>query len=154
PNAWRYRDYVIRALNADVPYDQWVLEHVAGDLLTQPRRHPRQGFNESIIGTAFFWLGQRDHSPVDVRQHQAELIDNQIDVLTKTFLGLTVACARCHDHKFDAIPTEDYYALYGILSSSRYTQAAIDPPVLSASQVANLNQIKQQLRHAAACGWL
>src|SRR5262249_10140278 len=126
-NAWRYRDYVIRAFNADVPYDRFVMEHLAGDLMAQPRRNPADGSNESVIGTAFYWLGQRDHSPVDVRLHQAELIDNQIDVLSKTFLGLTVACARCHDHKFDAISTRDYYSLYGVLDSSRYAQRSLEP---------------------------
>jgi len=121
-NAWRYRDYIIRAFNADVPYDQFVVEHIAGDLLQNPRHHPAEHFNESIIGTGFFWLGQRDHSPVDIRLHQAELIDNQIDVMCKTFLGLTVSCARCHDHKFDAISSKDFYSLYGVLESSRYAQ--------------------------------
>jgi len=111
PEAWRYRDYVIRALNADVPYDQFVIEHIAGDLTPRPRRHPTEGYNESIIGTGFWWLSQGTHSPVDVRQDEAERVDNQIDVFSKTFLGLTVACARCHDHKFDAISTEDFYAL-------------------------------------------
>jgi hypothetical protein len=154
PNAWRYRDYVIRAFNADVPYHQFVMEHIAGDLLAQPRRHPVEGFNESVIGTAFYWLGQRDHSPVDIRQHQAELIDNQIDVLTKTFLGLTVACARCHDHKFDAIPTQDYYSLYGILSSSRYCQAAIDNPKGIADIAQQLGNLKQQLRQVVGNAWL
>ena len=125
-NAWRYRDYVIRAFNADVPYDQFMKEHVAGDLLAEPRRHPVEGFNESVIGTAFYWFGQQKHSPVDIRQETADTIDNQIDVLTKTFMGMTVSCARCHDHKFDAISTEDYYALFGVLGSSRYAQAAID----------------------------
>jgi hypothetical protein len=154
PNAWRYRDYVIRAFNADVPYDQFVIEHVAGDLLERPRRHPTEGFNESVIGTGFYWLGQRDHSPVDVRQHQAEVIDNQIDVLTKTFLGLTVACARCHDHKFDAIPTQDYYSLYGIFSSSRYAQAAIDRPEALADKVEQLKSLKERLPEAVAPAWI
>ena len=67
PNAWRYRDYVIRAFNDDVPYDQFALEHIAGDLLDKPRRHPTEGFNESQIGTAFYWFSQQTHSPVDVR---------------------------------------------------------------------------------------
>lgn len=144
PNAWRYRDYVIRALNADVPYDQFAREHLAGDLLDPPRRHPTEGFNESIIGTAFYWFGQRPHSPVDVKQHQAEVIDDQIDVLSKTFLGLTVACARCHDHKFDALSARDYYALYGILGSSRYAQRAIDPPAPDESQ----SRLRAALREA------
>jgi hypothetical protein len=126
PNAYQYRDYVIRALNADVPYDQFVREHVAGDLLPNPRRHATEGFNESIIGSGFWFLGEEVHSPVDVRQDQADRFDNRIDVLGKTFLGLTVACARCHDHKFDAISTQDYYALYGVLSSSNYRLARFD----------------------------
>ena len=124
-NAWRYRDYVIRAFNTDVPYNQFVVEQIAGDLLESPRRHPVEGFNESVIGTGFFWLGQRAHSPVDVRLEQAEVIDNQIDVTAKSLLGLTVACARCHDHKFDAISTRDYYSLFGVLAGSRYAQNSI-----------------------------
>ena len=70
-NAWRYRDYVIRALNADVPYDQFVREHVAGDLLETPRRHPTEGFDESILATAFWYLGEAVHAPVDSRADQA-----------------------------------------------------------------------------------
>ena len=120
PNAYQYRDYVIRAFNADVPYDQFVTEHVAGDLLDQPRLHPTEGFNESILGTGFWFLGEEVHSPVDIRQDEADRFDNRIDVLTKTFLGLTVSCARCHDHKFDAISTKDYYSLFGFLESSSY----------------------------------
>ena len=127
PNAYHYRDYVIRAFNADVPYDQFVAEHVAGDLLPTPRLHPTEGFNESILGTGFWFLGEEVHSPVDIRQDQADRFDNRIDVLTKTFLGLTVACARCHDHKFDAISTKDYYALSGFLESSRLPAGLLRP---------------------------
>ncbi len=123
PNAFEYRDYVIRALNADVPYDQFVIEHVAGDLLDKPRLHPTEGWNESIIGTGFWYLGEWIHSPVDIRKDECDRIDNQIDVFSKTFLGLTVACARCHDHKFDAISQADYYALAGYLQSSSYRLA-------------------------------
>ncbi len=119
PGAWAYRDYCIRAFNADVPYDQFFLEHVAGDLLPRPRRHPVRGFNESILGTAFFFLHQGKHSPVDVRAEEADRMDNQIDVLGKTFFALTLACARCHEHKFDPISIEEYYALCGYLQSSR-----------------------------------
>jgi hypothetical protein len=120
PNAFEYRDYVIRALNADVPYDQFVIEHVAGDLLDKPRLHPTEGWNESIIGTGFWFLGEWIHSPVDIRKDECDRVDNQIDVFSKTFLGLTVSCARCHDHKFDAISQADYYALAGYLQSSSY----------------------------------
>jgi hypothetical protein len=120
PNAFEYRDYVIRALNADVPYDQFVIEHVAGDLLEKPRLHPQEKFNESIIGTGFWFLGEWCHSPVDIRKDECDRIDNMLDVFSKTILGITVACARCHDHKFDAISQRDYYALAGFLQSSSY----------------------------------
>ncbi len=102
PNAWQYRDYVIRAINADVPYDRFVTEHLAGDLVSPPRLHPSEGFNESILGTGFWWFEEAVHSPVDIRQDECDRIDQRLDVLSKTFLGLTVACAlprpqiRCH----------------------------------------------------------
>ncbi len=144
--AWRYRDYVIRAFNADLPYDQFVIEHIAGDTLDPPRRHPVDGTNESILATAFLWFGQEVHSPVDVRQHEADRVENQVDVLAKTFLGLTVACARCHDHKFDAISTRDYYAFYGIVGSSRYTQASIDPPERILAPASRLEALKEEIR--------
>ncbi|MBM3848211.1 MAG: DUF1549 domain-containing protein, partial [Verrucomicrobia bacterium] len=127
PHAWQYRDYLIRAFNADVPYDQFVREHVAGDLLEQPRRHPTAGFNESVIGTGWWYMHQATHGPVDPYQDEADRIDNQIDVFSKTFLGLTVACARCHDHKFDPISAQDYYGLSAYLRGSRQNIAYLDP---------------------------
>lgn len=126
PNAWQYRDYVIRALNADVPYNQFVVEHIAGDLMEPPRRHPEQGFNESVLGTGFWFLGEEVHSPIELQADELDRTDNKIDVFSKTFLALTVACARCHDHKFDAISTKDYYALAGYLLSSSYRQVPFD----------------------------
>ncbi|HZL87066.1 MAG TPA: PSD1 and planctomycete cytochrome C domain-containing protein [Pirellulaceae bacterium] len=120
PNAFEYRDYVIRALNANVPYDQFVIEHIAGDLLDKPRLHATEKWNESIIGTGFWFFGEWIHSPVDIRKDETDRIDNMIDVFSKTFLGLTVSCARCHDHKFDAISQADYYALSGYLQSASY----------------------------------
>lgn len=126
PNAFQYRDYVIRALNADVPYDRFVVEHLAGDLLVEPRRHPQTGGNESILGTGFWFLGEECHSPVDIRQDETDRIDNKIDVMSKTFLGLTLACARCHDHKFDALSTKDYYAMSGFVLGMSYRQSAFE----------------------------
>jgi hypothetical protein len=126
PNAFQYRDYVIRALNADVPYDQFVREHIAGDLLPQPRLHPTEKFNESVLGTGFWFLGEWVHSPVDIRKDETDRFDNMLDVMSKTFLGVTVACARCHDHKFDAISTADYYSLSGFLQSSDYRQVRFE----------------------------
>ncbi len=126
PNAFEYRNYVIRALNEDVPYDQFLTEHVAGDLLENPRLHPEQKYNESVLGTGFWHLGEWVHSPVDIRKDETDRFDNMIDVFSKTFLGLTVACARCHDHKFDAISQQDYYSLAGYLQSSAYRQVRFD----------------------------
>jgi cytochrome c553 len=149
PDAYGYRDYVIRAFNADVPYDQFVREHIAGDLLPEPRRHRTTGFNESILGTGFWFLGEAKHSPVDVRGDEADRIDNQIDVLSKTFLGLTVACARCHDHKFDAISTKDYYALAGYVESSRQQRAFIDRAEDRRKTLEQLRDLRGQYRAVA-----
>jgi hypothetical protein len=143
PHAWQYRDYVIRAINDDLPYDQFVREHIAGDLITNPRRHPVTGINESIIATGFWFLCEDKHAPVDVKAEEAVRVDNQIDVFGKTFLGLTIACARCHDHKFDAITTEDYYALSGFLQSSRRRVEWLDPNGGQAKLIADIRQQKQ-----------
>jgi hypothetical protein len=148
PNAYQYRDYLIRAFNADVPYNRFVIEHVAGDLLDKPRLHPTEGFNESILGTGFWFLGEEVHSPVDIRQDQADRFDNRIDVMSKTFLGLTVACARCHDHKFDAISTKDYYALFGFLESSSYRLVRFDSLLHNRQIAEELWKLRDQSRPA------
>lgn len=144
PHAWRYRDYLIRAINADVPYDQFTLEHIAGDLLPEPRRNPEHQYNESIIATGWWYLHEQTHAPTDVRQHEADRIDNQIDAFGKTFLGLTLGCARCHDHKFDAVSTRDYYALAGFLQSSRQQEAQLDPDVKIRAAVKQLQAIRDE----------
>ncbi|MGC6489040.1 MAG: DUF1549 and DUF1553 domain-containing protein [Planctomycetota bacterium] len=151
PNAWRYRDYVIRALNADVPYDQFVREHIAGDLMDPPRRDA-EGRNESVQATASWWFPEQTHSPVDAMQHQADRIDNQIDVFGKAFLGMTIACARCHDHKFDAIPTRDYYSLFGYVQSSRYVQAPIQPVAPNAAPYRRALALQRDLAAAWRAG--
>ena len=143
-DAWKYRDYVIRAINQDVPYDQFVKEHLAGDLLTNPRTNPKQLYNESITGTGFWFLHENKHGPVDVRAEEAAIIDNQIDVFSKTFLGMTLACARCHDHKFDAISTADYYAMAGYLQSSRRQAAWLDPDQKIKQQLSQLAETKSR----------
>jgi cytochrome c553 len=149
PAAYAYRDYIIRAFNGDLPYDQLVVEHMAGDLLTVPRRHPVDRFNESIIGTGYYFLGEAKHSPVDIRGDAADRTDNQIDVWTKTFLGLTVSCARCHDHKFDAISNRDYYALAGYLRSSRYQQAFYEDAGPTRELVRRLKELRSRAQPLA-----
>ena len=144
PDSWRYRDHVIRNFNADVPYDQMLVEHVAGDLLEAPRIDPASGMNESLLATASWWLGEANHAPTDVRDDEMTRIDNQIDVVSKAFLGLTVSCARCHDHKFDAISTADYYSLAGYLVSSRRQLAMHDPGGEIARRAARLRELQSE----------
>ena len=115
PHAWRYRDYVIGAFNADMPYDQFIREQIAGDLLPAKNGHERA---EHIIATGFLALGSRNLNDKNSRQFVLDMADEQIDTVSQAVLGLTVACARCHDHKFDPIPQRDYYALAGIFLST------------------------------------
>ncbi|MFM8893665.1 MAG: DUF1549 domain-containing protein, partial [Planctomycetia bacterium] len=126
PNAWRYRDWVIGAFNDDLPYDQFVREQIAGDLVERPRIDPVTGANRSVVGTGFWFLGEAVHAPVDIAQDEADRVDNCLDTFGKAFLGLALGCARCHDHKFDAISNEDYYALSGMLMSSSYRQVPFE----------------------------
>lgn len=125
-NAWHYRDYLIRAFNEDVPYDRFLTEHLAGDLLPKPRLRPGTDINESVLATGWAFLGEENHSPVDIRLDECERIDNKVDVFSKTFLGLTISCARCHDHKFDPIRAQDYYAMSGFFLGSSFRQARFE----------------------------
>jgi len=127
-DAWRYRDYVIRAFNQDIAYDQFVKEHIAGDLMSQKRLSADGTHWESPLATGFYWFGEVLNSATDSVKSRADEVDNQIDVLTKAFLGLTGACSRCHDHKFDPIPTSDYYALAGFLQSTGISETVVDSP--------------------------
>lgn len=141
--AHEYRDYLIRAFNADVPFDQFIREHIAGDLLNEPRQNPEEGWNESIIGTGFWYLHEATHAPTDVLGNEADIMDNQIDVFGKSFLGLTIACARCHDHKFDAITTADYYALTAYLQSSCRQEYSLDPSGKRAAASLEMNRLRR-----------
>ena len=118
PNAWRYRDWVIDAFNRDLPVSRFVAEQVAGDCIA-PRAVVGVASNAAPIATAFWWIGQATHGPTDARQDEADRHANSIEVFGKAFLGLTVSCARCHDHKFDPIPTTDFYALFGVMRSTQ-----------------------------------
>ena len=155
PFAWRYRDYLIRAFNADVPADQLIREHIAGDLLpaAQIRWNKADGLNDSAIGTAHWRLVEHGFQPVDTLDDQVHVIENQIDVLGKAFQGLTIACARCHDHKFDPITQRDYTAIYGILASSRPAQVQVDAPELLNKNRAELLALKPRIKSALADAW-
>ncbi|MBL8229136.1 MAG: PSD1 domain-containing protein [Bryobacterales bacterium] len=140
-DAWRYRDYVIRAFNSDLPYNQFVREQIAGDLMPNKRLSPDGKHWESPLGTGIFWLWEVLNSSTDSVKSRADIVDNQIDVLGKAFLGLTVACARCHDHKFDPIPTADYYSLAGIMHSTDMRESVIDSP----SHAARISEAHQRI---------
>ena len=118
PQGYRYRDWLVKALNDDMPYNEFVMEQIAGDLLQGPdpaNRPAALGF--FALGPVYYGDGK-----------MFDQFDDRIDTLTRGFMGLTVACARCHDHKFDPIPSKDYYALAGIIASSEYTEAPLVPP--------------------------
>ncbi len=115
PHAWRYRDYVIGAFNADKPYDQFIREQLAGDLLSAKDDVQKAEF---LVATGFLAVGPKAHDERNPRQFQMDVADEQIDATFQAFQGLTVACARCHDHKFDPFPQKDYYALAGIFRST------------------------------------
>lgn len=175
-HAWRYRDYLIRAFNADVSFDQFIREHIAGDLLhvgwvSDPtashnnrsgqrpnlraaRLHPTERFNESIIGTGFYRFGEVNHDDcISLTSLGYDIIDNQIDTLTKAFQATTVACARCHNHKLDAVSMQDYYGMLGILRSSRLVSHCIDAPDVNAKLTQRLTDLKKDLRKELAAVW-
>jgi hypothetical protein len=115
PQAHKYRDYVIDSFNRDTPYDEFVREQVAGDLMDSAGEEERC---RRIVATGFIAIARRFGLEPDAEIHLT--IDDTIDTLGRSVLGMTLGCARCHDHKFDPVPTEDYYALYGVFKSSRY----------------------------------
>lgn len=114
PQAWRYRDWVVSALNEDLPYDEFVRRQIAGDLLVDPK--------QTAVATGFFVVGPTYHDdggdPESKAQALAETLSDRVDTFSRAFLGLTVACARCHDHKFDPVTVQDYYAIAGIFKNT------------------------------------
>ncbi len=115
PHAWRYRDYVIASFNADKPYDQFVREQIAGDLL--PASNDRQKADQ-LVATGFLAIGPKGLNEQNPRQFCLDVADEQIDTVSQAMLGLTISCARCHDHKFDPISQREYYAMAGIFLST------------------------------------
>jgi hypothetical protein len=122
PHAWRYRNWVIDAFNRDMPYDRSVREQVAGDLLADGTP---EGHAEGVVATGFLAIARRFGHDIDKDMHLTR--EDVIDTMGRTFLGLSIACARCHDHKYDPITTRDYYALYGILQSTRFPFPGCEP---------------------------
>ncbi len=117
PEAWRYRDYVVQAFNDGLPYDRFLTEQIAGDLLPAPTPEERAAHT---IATGFLVLGPHNYEEQDKAALEMNIVDEQIDTIGKSVLGMTLGCARCHDHKFDPIPTRDYYALAGIFRSTAW----------------------------------
>ena len=144
PHAWRYRDYVIAAINEDLSYYRFVREHLAGDLLEPRLAHT--DLNWSPAATGFLWFHEMHFRPVDPVVQRADQIEAQIDVVGKAFLGLTIACARCHDHKFDPISQEDYYALAGIFHSTREAPARLGARSELDASAANASERAQEIR--------
>ncbi|NQZ56937.1 MAG: DUF1549 domain-containing protein, partial [Lentisphaeraceae bacterium] len=149
-----YKNYLIRALNEDVSYKQLLQEHIAGDLLPQPRINRNLKINESAIGPAHFRMNIYGFGPTDAHGELVTTTDNQIDVLSKAMLGVTISCARCHNHKFDPISQADFYRMYGILTSNR-----IGNKIISTADVLNKNKsklikLKKLIRKELAAFWL
>jgi hypothetical protein len=153
--AWRYRDYLVRAFNTNVPFDQLVREQIAGDLLPEPRLNRSEQINESLAGPMFFQLGEKRHGDSAMFDgiHQ-EMLHNKIDAFSKAFQGLTIGCARCHDHKLDAVSQRVIIALAGALMSPRWVSRTLDTPERNAEVLAELRSLKRPLREALASWWI
>lgn len=149
--AWRYRDYVVQAFNSDKPFDRFVTEQLAGDLLPADGEAQR---HEQLIATGFLGLGAKVLAEVDETKMQMDIVDEQIDTTGKAFLALTLGCARCHDHKFDPISAADYYGLAGIFKSTRsmetFTKLAkwYENPLPSVAATAQQKQHEAQVAAA------
>ena len=152
--AQQYRDYLIRALQQDVPYDQMMIEHLAGDLLLTPRINEETHINESAIGPAHLRMNPFGYGVVDAYQELVTFTDNQVDVVSKATMALTVSCARCHNHKFDPVSQQDYTRFYGVMISNRPTTIVVDNQEKQRRHVEAIKQLKPQIKKAFATHWL
>ena len=141
-SGFRYRDWVINAFNSDLPYDQFVRLQIAGDLIGPQQ----QGSYDHLVALGLFGLGAQYYKNSDAARAAADELDDRVDTLTRGFLGLTVSCARCHDHKFDPIPTLDYYSLAGIFRSSKLHTV----PLCSPEEITKYNEGQQQIKTSDA----
>lgn len=148
PYAWRYRDYVIDRVNDDLPFDQFLTEQIAGDLLPYENDAERARL---LIATGFLALGPKNLDATDERQFQADVIDEQIDTVSRAVLANSIACARCHDHKFDPFSMEDYYALAGIFKSTKtFFGTAVAPANRIGGEPLRLPEVEgQKILHAS-----
>lgn len=123
--AWRYRDWVVNAFNRDLPYDRFVMQQIAGDLLAA--KHPDEYGPDGIVATTMYVLGNWPGGDADREKMMTDIVDDQVDVTSRAFLGVTLACARCHDHKFDPFSQKDYYSLAGIFFSTHFLPSPGSP---------------------------
>jgi hypothetical protein len=144
-NAWRYRDYVVNAFNRDKPYDQFIVEQLAGDLLPPTENSPLR--RERLIATGYLSLGPKVLAEVDKMKMEMDIIDEQIDTVGRSFMGLTLGCARCHDHKFDPIAIDDYYALAGIFKSTKTMESFVTIAKWQEHSIANAEQLAAKAAH-------
>ncbi|HBJ83071.1 MAG TPA: hypothetical protein DDZ88_04190 [Verrucomicrobiales bacterium] len=149
-----YRDYLIRAFNDDIGFDQLLREHLAGDLLPKQRIHTKAQTNESLIGPMFYHMGEHRHgSSLMFNGIHQEMVNNKIDAFSKAFLATTVACARCHDHKLEAVSQHDYYALAAMFTTPRWTTRVIDAPGKNDVAIARLKELREAIRQDLATLW-
>ena len=145
-NAWRYRDYVVESFNKNVPYNQFISEQIAGDLLPYKSDSEKHAH---LIATGYLTLGPKVLAEVDKQKMEMDIIDEQIDTMGKTFLGLTLGCARCHDHKFDPILTADYYSLAGVFKSTKTMESLVTIAKWNENPLANEKETAQLKEHTA-----
>jgi len=142
-SGYRYRDWVVDALNADMPYDRFVKLQIAADKLAPQSADASSDEKlKHVAALGFFGLGAQYYKNTDAAKASADELDDRIDTLTRGFLGLTVSCARCHDHKFDPIPTQDYYSLAGVFQSCTLNNTPLAPPAEVAAYDAGQKRIK------------
>ena len=152
--SYEYRDYLIRAFNDDISFAQFLREQIAGDLLPRPRINTASQTNESLIGPMFYHLGEHRHgSSLMFNGIHQEMVNNKIDAFSKAFLATTVACARCHDHKLEAVSQHDYYALAAIFTTPRWTSRVIDAPNKNDAAIAKLKELRAAIRAEVAVAW-
>jgi hypothetical protein len=152
--AHEYRDYLIRAFNGDVGYRQFLIEQLAGDLLPEPRINHDLSLNESLIGPMFYHMGEHRHSSsLAFNGIHQDMVDNKIDAFSKAFLATTVACARCHNHKLEAVSQRDYYALAAVFTTPRWTSRVADAPTSNDAAIAKLKSLRTAIRAGLANEW-